>query len=90
MKHIVVFINGYIRWLHFNRPRWVSILCHVASPGFTCPGFVGSRSRFHTFFTRFLRRVAGHPLAQNERCLHMFLQDKVLDKNYTPSKIRQA
>ncbi|TWW68649.1 Sorting nexin-3 [Takifugu flavidus] len=39
---------------------------------------------------QFLNKVAGHPLAQNERCLHMFLQDKVLDKNYTPSKIRQA
>uniref|UniRef100_A0A3P8QMN2 PX domain-containing protein n=1 Tax=Astatotilapia calliptera TaxID=8154 RepID=A0A3P8QMN2_ASTCA len=35
-------------------------------------------------------RVAGHPLAQNERCLHMFLQDESVDKNYTPSKIRQA
>lgn len=35
-------------------------------------------------------RVAGHPLAQNERCLHMFLQDESVDKSYTPSKIRQA
>lgn len=35
-------------------------------------------------------RVAGHPLAQNERCLHMFLQDEHIDKNYTPSKIRNA
>uniref|UniRef100_A0A3Q0RLN5 Sorting nexin 3 n=1 Tax=Amphilophus citrinellus TaxID=61819 RepID=A0A3Q0RLN5_AMPCI len=35
-------------------------------------------------------RVAGHPLAQNERCLHMFLQEESVDKNYTPSKIRQA
>lgn len=35
-------------------------------------------------------RVAGHPLAQNERCLHMFLQDEIVDKNYTPSKVRQA
>ncbi|XP_068198254.1 sorting nexin-3 [Antennarius striatus] len=39
---------------------------------------------------QFLNKVAGHPLAQNERCLHMFLQDEMLDKNYTPSKIRQA
>lgn len=38
----------------------------------------------------FLSRVAGHPLAQNERCLHMFLQDEVIDKNYTPSKIRHT
>uniref|UniRef100_A0A087YNQ2 Sorting nexin 3 n=1 Tax=Poecilia formosa TaxID=48698 RepID=A0A087YNQ2_POEFO len=39
---------------------------------------------------QFLNKVAGHPLAQNERCLHMFLQDEFVDKNYTPSKIRQA
>ncbi|CAM4694399.1 unnamed protein product [Leuciscus chuanchicus] len=38
----------------------------------------------------FLNKVAGHPLAQNERCLHMFLQDESVDKSYTPSKIRQA
>ncbi|XP_076844185.1 sorting nexin-3 [Brachyhypopomus gauderio] len=39
---------------------------------------------------QFLNKVAGHPLAQNERCLHMFLQDEAMDKNYTPSKVRQA
>ena len=33
-------------------------------------------------------RVAGHPLAQNERCLHMFLHEPVIDKNYVPGKIR--
>uniref|UniRef100_H0X6J8 Sorting nexin 3 n=1 Tax=Otolemur garnettii TaxID=30611 RepID=H0X6J8_OTOGA len=38
----------------------------------------------------FVLRVAGHPLAQNERCLHMFLQDEIIDKSYTPSKIRHA
>ncbi len=41
-------------------------------------------------FLVFFSRVAGHPLAQNERCLHMFLQDESVDKNYTPSKLRQA
>ena len=35
-------------------------------------------------------RVAGHPLAQNEKCLHMFLQDPVIDRNYVPGKIRSA
>uniref|UniRef100_A0A3Q3RV68 Sorting nexin 3 n=1 Tax=Mastacembelus armatus TaxID=205130 RepID=A0A3Q3RV68_9TELE len=39
---------------------------------------------------QFLNKVAGHPLAQNERCLHMFLQEESVDKNYTPSKVRQA
>ena len=35
-------------------------------------------------------RVAGHPLAQNERCLHMFLLEPVIDKNYVPGKVRIA
>ena len=38
----------------------------------------------------FINKVAGHPLAQNERCLHMFLQDEVVDKNYVPGKIRSV
>lgn len=38
----------------------------------------------------FFFRVAGHPLAQNERCLHMFLQDQNIDKNYVPGKIRNT
>jgi len=37
----------------------------------------------------FLNRVAGHPLAQNEKCLHMFLQEQIIDKRYTPGKVRQ-
>ncbi|CAD5113305.1 DgyrCDS2482 [Dimorphilus gyrociliatus] len=36
----------------------------------------------------FINKVAGHPLAQNERCLHMFLQEPVIDKNYIPGKVR--
>ncbi|RXN00059.1 Sorting nexin-3 [Acipenser ruthenus] len=39
---------------------------------------------------QFLNKVAGHPLAQNERCLHMFLQDESLDKSYTPCKVKQT
>ena len=35
-------------------------------------------------------RIAGHPLAQNERCLHMFLQEPNIDRNYVPGKIRNA
>jgi len=38
----------------------------------------------------FINRVAGHPLAQNERCLHMFLQEPIIDKNYVPGKIRNV
>ncbi|VDK82258.1 unnamed protein product [Litomosoides sigmodontis] len=36
----------------------------------------------------FINKVAGHPLAQNERCLHIFLQEPVIDKHYVPGKIR--
>nr|CAY54164.1 unnamed protein product [Heliconius melpomene] len=38
----------------------------------------------------FINKIAGHPLAQNERCLHMFLQDPTIDKNYVPGKIRNT
>ncbi|CAG0914351.1 unnamed protein product [Notodromas monacha] len=38
----------------------------------------------------FINKIAGHPLAQNERCLHMFLQEPVIDRNYVPGKIRNA
>lgn len=38
----------------------------------------------------FINKIAGHPLAQNERCLHMFLQDQTIDKNYVPGKIRNT
>lgn len=38
----------------------------------------------------FINGVAGHPLVQNEKCLHSFLQQKVLDKDgYVPGKIGQ-
>ncbi|XP_065838188.1 sorting nexin-12-like [Oscarella lobularis] len=39
---------------------------------------------------QFITKVAGHPLAQNERCLHMFLQEPMIDKNYVPGKIRNT
>ncbi|XP_078786802.1 sorting nexin-12 isoform X1 [Oryzias latipes] len=35
---------------------------------------------------QFINRIAGHPLAQNERCLHMFLQEEAIDRNYIPGK----
>lgn len=36
----------------------------------------------------FINKVAGHPLAQNEICLHMFLLEPVIDKAYVPGKVR--
>ncbi|MEE6475975.1 hypothetical protein FKM82_010923, partial [Ascaphus truei] len=50
-------------------------------------GFIEERKQG---LEQFINKVAGHPLAQNERCLHMFLQDEIIDKSYTPSKIRHA
>uniref|UniRef100_A0A8C1FRW8 Sorting nexin 12 n=1 Tax=Cyprinus carpio carpio TaxID=630221 RepID=A0A8C1FRW8_CYPCA len=44
-------------------------------------------NRFHGFFLICLYRIAGHPLAQNERCLHMFLQEESIDRNYIPGKV---
>uniref|UniRef100_A0A6P7G2J5 Sorting nexin-3 n=1 Tax=Diabrotica virgifera virgifera TaxID=50390 RepID=A0A6P7G2J5_DIAVI len=38
----------------------------------------------------FINKIAGHPLAQNERCLHMFLQEPQIDRNYVPGKIRNT
>lgn len=38
----------------------------------------------------FINKIAGHPLAQNERCLHMFLHEPTIDKNYVPGKIRNT
>ncbi|KAB0374852.1 hypothetical protein FD755_013344 [Muntiacus reevesi] len=37
----------------------------------------------------FINKTAGHPLAQKERCLHMFLQEKAIDRNYVSRKVRQ-
>jgi hypothetical protein len=36
----------------------------------------------------FVNKVSGHPLAQKEKCLHMFLQAEQIDKNYTPGKLK--
>uniref|UniRef100_H0ZAA4 Sorting nexin 12 n=2 Tax=Passeriformes TaxID=9126 RepID=H0ZAA4_TAEGU len=36
---------------------------------------------------QFINKIAGHPLAQNERCLHMFLQEETIDRNYVPGKV---
>jgi sorting nexin-3/12 len=38
----------------------------------------------------FINKVAGHPLAQKEKCLHMFLLDEMIDREYTPGKVKAA
>ncbi|XP_064627407.1 sorting nexin-12-like [Lineus longissimus] len=38
---------------------------------------------------QFVNRVAGHPLAQNEKCLHIFLQEPTIPKDgFVPGKVR--
>ncbi|XP_019503582.1 PREDICTED: sorting nexin-12 isoform X2 [Hipposideros armiger] len=39
---------------------------------------------------QFINKIAGHPLAQNERCLHMFLQEEAIDRSYVPGKVTKA
>eukprot|EP00092_Neocalanus_flemingeri_P007225 GFUD01007804.1.p1 GENE.GFUD01007804.1~~GFUD01007804.1.p1 ORF type:complete len:162 (+),score=22.98 GFUD01007804.1:241-726(+) len=47
--------------------------------------FVEERKRA---LEEFINKVAGHPLVQGERCLHMFLTEPELDKvNYVPGKV---
>eukprot|EP01147_Barroeca_monosierra_P008470 gene8470-944_t len=36
----------------------------------------------------FINKVAGHPLARNQKSLHMFLQEQEIDRSYTPGEIR--
>merc|ERR1712000_12431 len=36
---------------------------------------------------QFINKVAGHPLAQNEKALHMFLLDDKIDREYFPSRV---
>ena len=59
---------------------WVS-----PDKGMFAEDFIENR---RTALEGFINRVAGHPLAQNEKALHMFLQDPQIDKNYTPGKVR--
>ncbi|KAI0979820.1 hypothetical protein GJ496_000991 [Pomphorhynchus laevis] len=38
----------------------------------------------------FINKIAGHPLAQNERCLHIFLQEPIIDRElYVPGRVRR-
>ncbi|XP_053459632.1 sorting nexin-12-like [Nycticebus coucang] len=36
---------------------------------------------------QFINKIAGPPLAQNERGLHKFLQETAIDRNYIPGKV---
>lgn len=58
---------------------------------------LSSTSKTRKFFRyqindmHFSSRVAGHPLAQNERSLHIFLQEDKLDfDKYVPGRVRNT
>ena len=85
--------------------RWLMINCvlqlhiwHVLYWYLTCLSFqlknVNPYCQYKNMFVCFvciiICRIAGHPLAQNERCLHMFLQEESIDRNYIPGKVRQS
>ncbi|KAI6182818.1 Phox-like proteinous domain-containing protein [Aphelenchoides bicaudatus] len=52
------------------------------------PGKAFKRQLPRKGLEQFLNKVAGHPLAQNEKSLHIFLQSNEIDKNYVPGRIR--
>lgn len=53
--------------------------------GIFAPDFIEERRKG---LEEFINSVAGHPLVQNEKCLHAFLQEQDLDKvNFAPGKI---
>ncbi|KAJ6222631.1 hypothetical protein RDWZM_001176 [Blomia tropicalis] len=65
---------------------WQRQLPFRSDDGLFDPEFIEDRRKGLEIF---VNKVAGHPLAQNERSLHMFLQDSVLDKtSYVPGRIR--
>ena len=37
----------------------------------------------------FINKVSGHPLAQNQKSLHMFLQEPHINKHYSPGTMRK-
>ena len=51
------------------------------------PGFIEGRRRG---LEQFINKLAGHPLAQNEKALHMFLLDDSIDRDYIPGKVRNS
>ncbi|EGD72993.1 sorting nexin-12 [Salpingoeca rosetta] len=59
---------------------WVS-----ADKGLFAEDFIERRRKG---LEEFINKVAGHPLARNQKSLHMFLQDPVIDRNYTPGEVR--
>ena len=56
-----------------------------ADDGIFEPDFIEDRREA---LETFINHVAGHPLVQNEKCLHAFLfEDKIDKRNFVPGKV---
>ncbi|KAI3386933.1 hypothetical protein SNEBB_004280 [Seison nebaliae] len=65
---------------------WTKQLPFRSDDGIFEPEFIEKRRKD---LENFINKVAGHPLAQNERSLHIFLQEPVIDRNYEPGKVQR-
>nr|CDS30997.1 sorting nexin [Hymenolepis microstoma] len=63
---------------------WKRMLPLRADDGLFDRDFIETRRRG---LEEFINKVAGHPLVQNEKCLHMFLQSDLIDRNYKSGRI---
>ena len=74
------------KMVHFKFFQQLVLLCPVEA----VKDVPGSSDYLHlnNVLSCLISRVSGHPLAQNERCLHMFLTEPIIDKNYVPGKVR--
>lgn len=48
------------------------------------PAFIEER---RDLLQKFISTVAQHPLAQEQKCLHIFLQDQFIDRRYKPGPV---
>ncbi len=77
-------LKKLISFIEFSKSNFISI---SGDDGLFDEHFIEERRKG---LESFINKIAGHPLAQNERCLHMFLQEPIIDKNYVPGKIRNT
>ena len=73
---IVGVLAGYMGWIYGldmcpTESLIIALLSLLARLGIYEEDFIEER---RSGLEGFVNKIAGHPLAQNERCLHMFLQ----------------
>eukprot|EP00055_Hartaetosiga_balthica_P014719 m.82629 g.82629 ORF g.82629 m.82629 type:complete len:162 (+) comp8671_c0_seq1:29-514(+) len=59
---------------------WVS-----SDKGLFDPEFIEERRKG---LEDFINKVSNHPLARNQKCIHIFLQKQEIDRTYTPGEVR--